>query len=134
LAFALTFTESGWTYRVGTSVHSEAVVATRGMEVQVDAAMYRASLDANGRSWFDFDEAEQRANFGKVCFHRGPWNDATDGPRHERDSQAWHTAHREALRRARSIESPGQRAVALQQVADEFGAEPAHGVYGDGSP
>jgi hypothetical protein len=131
--FVVTFTESGLTFRTGVALHSEAVVAVRGMEIEVTPEIYRASFDSSGRSWLTFDEDQQRANFGKVCFHRGPWNDA-DGPKHERDSQEWYTAHREALRQARVIESPGARALALQQVADTYGVEPQHGTYAGGSP
>jgi hypothetical protein len=97
-------------------------VLLRGQEFQVGREMYRLSLDGHGRSVYDLSDEEQIQRFGEVKVRRGPWDEATDGPRlPEEHSLAWQTAKQAALKAAYSIPDRVQRTLALQQVVDTYG-------------
>jgi hypothetical protein len=115
--FQVHFVASGLTVATG-PVESEVMI--RGRELQVNERIYRASLDKNGRSIFDYTDEEQAARWGEVKLHRGPW--PADVPRlPEQHSQAWLEAKAAAYKAAYSIQDRSRRVLAIQEVVDQWG-------------
>ncbi|CAH0158812.1 hypothetical protein SRABI98_00970 [Microbacterium sp. Bi98] len=95
------------------------VVLFAGQTFTVTPEEYELSKDRTGHSWLDLDAQAQTARWGMVKFQEGP---APDGMGIGEDSEfVMFERGMQALKYARGISDPRERALAVKAVWDEYG-------------
>ncbi len=57
----------------GLTAHGRVWYRGQELEYTVGSALHETTQDRKGRSWLDYDDAEQMRRWGRVMFRPGPW-------------------------------------------------------------
>lgn len=96
-------------------------VAYRGEVLHLTAEQVESAKDRNGFSWLDMTDEDQEARWGEIKFKIGD-HSAEIGFLGDDDSTVRFRRRENAVIAARRITDPVERAAALKEITDTYGA------------